>query len=380
LKIKITPCSHLKNVIIKILIFLNKILSKILSSSFIENYKLLYKNILLSSLFLTLILKPIICWSETEPEPEYPYPKKAKSNMEIEKPRVMGADGSYFYEIDENPSNIKTIDGVEAPVKVGPDGSYYYTNESPKQENDIEGVEKPIQKNKDGSYSYDLKKKSPKKIYGEKPDHINSDGSFIYDSKKKSVSNVLYIRGGIYGPPKIKSKSSDLTYADLYPNRASLVFQIEYDWRLGSTFFLKLGSGLTSAQGKGQFVGNTNSEFTPKESFQFYIFPTTLSLAYKFQLWDLQYLTPYVDGGVGYFSYLERRSDGKKTYFGGAPVLTASAGLLISLSIFQSGSELQNDYGATQSWIDLQYKQVIGLDSRKDFSSNMITVGFAIGF
>ena len=110
------------------------------------------------------------------------------------------------------------------------------------------------------------------------------------------------------------------------------------------------------------------------------MFPNTLSLSYKAQLWNIQYLTPYFDLGAGYYTFWERRSDDKKNSFGGAPVASVAAGLLVSLSIFGSGTGMASDYGIRQTWIDLQYRQVLGLDSKKDFSSNMITGGFAVGF
>ncbi len=53
---------------------------------------------------------------------------------------------------------------------------------------------------------------------------------------------------------------------------------------------------------------------------------------------------------------------------------------MISLTKLVGDTNLRSDYGVTQSWFDLQYKQIVGLDSRKDFSSNMITGGFALGF
>ncbi|MCJ8275822.1 MAG: hypothetical protein HRT44_11585 [Bdellovibrionales bacterium] len=93
-----------------------------------------------------------------------------------------------------------------------------------------------------------------------------------------------------------------------------------------------------------------------------------------------KYVVPYIEPGVGYYTFWERRTDGESNSFGGAPVLSAAGGLLISLNSLTSGTELSGDYGATDLWLDLQYRQVFGLDSRKDFSSNMITGGFGIGF
>ncbi len=224
-------------------------------------------------------------------------------------------------------------------------------------------------------------KKKPIKINGENPGQKNKDGSHVYNHKTlPGVNRVFSLLGGVYGPPDIQStRTGGQNYQEMYSDKMQLVLQFEYDWKLFNSVFLKLGSGVTQAEGKGQFL-NANHGLEPRETFQFYIFPTTLSLSYKLSVWDTQYLTPHADAGMGYFGFVEHRSDGNQTHYGGAFVSSLGLGILISLSNSKNGTSTFNEYGIIQSWLNLQYRRIIGLDDRKDFSSDMITGGVAFGF
>ncbi len=334
-------------------------------------------------------LELLFCFSslliaQTPPPREYPYPPaKTNDNLNLEKPKSIDKDGSYYYSNDKKQSQPKTIQGVEKPYRVGEDGSYYYDDDSSDTLHSYKGVEKPVSKDDEGAYYYedDKKDNKPTVKYGPKPNKVKEDGSYIYNLDIEETTRTLAIRAGVYGPPQIEPVSSQgRDFQSVYGDKSAFVFGVDYDWKLFNQVYLKFGTGLTSYKGTGQFTGGANSGIEPKENFQFYIIPTTLSFAYKFQLWDIQYLTPYIEGGPGYFGFVETRSDGQDTKFGGAAVLTAAGGLLISLTQFQEGTTLYSEYGISQTWIDIQFKQVLGLDSRKDFTSNMITGGFAVGF
>jgi len=331
-------------------------------------------------------------WAESAPPAEYPYPERqtASDDLGIEKPTKRGNRGEYYYNPKKKRKKKKPYSGVQQPYKIGSDGTYYYSDDPDKKEEEMDaydGVEQPVDRDSQGGYYYSRKKKKKKskvKI-GEQPSKINSDGSYIYSLKEHATKNTFSLRFGMAGAPEIKA-ANGTDFSEVYGSDNRFLISFEYDWKLSSDLYLKLGSGLTSTQGQGQFASG-NGARQPKESFQFFIFPNTLSLSYKFQIWDIQMVTPYVEAGPGYFTFVENRSDGdifsfngKTTKYGGALTATATAGLLISMSRWTSGTSLMSDYGATQSWLDIQYKQVFGLDSRKDFSSNMITAGLAIGF
>ena len=222
------------------------------------------------------------------------------------------------------------------------------------------------------------KKKSSVKTY------VNKDKTF-------EITQAFSFLGGVYGPPNIQPTEGGRDYQDVYSDKKQFVFRFEYDWKLFKynqklfksdqnlfhSFFIKFGSGFTQADGQGRFRGELQG-LKPREKFRFFIFPTTVSLSYKLDFSSR--LSPYVDGGMGYFGFLETRSDQKKINYGGAFVSSLSYGLLISLLNFQNQLTVFSEYGISQSWLNLQYRKINGLNERKDFTSDMITAGFTFGF
>jgi hypothetical protein len=236
----------------------------------------------------------------------------------------------------------------------------------------------------------------------ERPVEIDEDtGDYYYRPKSDDgivhykvdglppIKGGMFIRFGTIGPFAIKSDNSTSTYKDIYSKSSSFVVFLEYDRKIGQfggQWSYKLGSGVTTEQGGGRFsdpntLTNTNSA-PPKEKFNFYVMPNTALLNFKMRYSDSQLLTPYLEAGAGYFTFIEYRSDGKHTSFGGAPVLAGAAGLLISMDIFDknSSSLLYQDYDINHIWLDLQFRYNLGLVDKKDFSSNMMTAGFGFAF
>ena len=337
-------------------------------------------------IFISLVIFSFTVFAEQEPPAEYPAPSRrpASEGIEgVEKPIGKDKRGGFIYDKNSKKKKSKTIDGVEKPIEVDEDGVYYYNDDVKPKSNSMSGVEKPEDKDDDGSYYYkeDSKPKKANVKYGPKPVKVNSDGSYMYNEQVSKTTNNLYFRAGAMTAPQIKPVADGgLGYEDVYGDSSQFVFLLEYDWILAANLYLKASSGITFADGEGQFANGANPGINPKETFQFYAFPTTINLHYRLGFWDLQWLTPYVEAGPGYFGFMEIRSDGDATKFGGAPVLAGAAGVLISLTAFNDGTTMASDYGINQTWIDLQFKQILGIDSRKDFTSSLITLGFAVGF
>lgn len=332
----------------------------------------------------------LVSFAEQAPPAEYPYPERRPTALEdIEQPIAKDPSGAYYYDTSTDKQKKSTYQGVEQPKKIGEDGTYYYSDdedESADNNNGYPGAEQPVDKDSEGGYYYKRrsKNKKVKSLYGEQPSKVTEDGAYYYDLNPGPVQNTLSFRLGIFSPPKLTAPGGT-TYASIYGSKAGMVMMAEYDWRLSKQLSVKVGSGVTVSDGHGHFASST-SPIQPKETFQFYIFPNTLSFTYKLQLWDVQWITPYVEGGPGYFTFVEARSDGGifafdgTSKYGGAFTMTAGGGLLFSLSKFMQGSALLTDYGASQAWVDIHFRQVIGIDKRKDFTSNMITAGIALGF
>lgn len=226
------------------------------------------------------------------------------------------------------------------------------------------------------------------------PEKINDDGDYIYRGEKPTeaiyykvedlppIKGAFYLRFGTIGPYDITG-SSGATFQQMYSNDSSFVVVAEYERYLGNLlgkWTLKLGTGITTEEGNGRFASNTT--LVPREKFNFLILPNTVLLNYKLKFSDTQILTPYVEGGAGYFTFVEYRTDGDETNFGGAGVLAASGGLLISMNLLDknAASIMYEDYGVNHLWFDLQFRRYQGLDDQKDFSSNMMTAGFGFAF
>jgi hypothetical protein len=230
----------------------------------------------------------------------------------------------------------------------------------------------------------------------EKPEKINDDGDYIYKPQSSAdalyykvdslppIKGAFYLRFGTIGPYDITG-TSGTTFQQMYSKNSSFVVVAEYERYLGNLlgkWTMKFGTGLTSEEGNGRFVSPSNAGEVPDEKFNFVIFPNTALLNYKLKFSDTQIFTPYVEGGAGYFTFIEHRSDGEKTRFGGAGVLAASAGLLVSMNLLDrnAASIMYEDYGVNHLWFDLQFRRYQGIDDKKDFSSNMITGGFGFAF
>ncbi len=227
-----------------------------------------------------------------------------------------------------------------------------------------------------------------------KPESISDEGDYFYKGEKPSdalyykvtdlppIKGAFYLRFGSIGPYDITGDSGT-TFQQMYSTSGSLVIVAEYERYLGNLlgkWTVKFGTGISTEEGNGRFVNDPAT--VPREKFNFIIFPNTALLNYKLKFSDTQILTPYVEAGAGYFTFIEYRTDGKDPTFGGAGVLAASGGLLISMNLLDrnAASIMYEDYGVNHLWFDLQFRRYQGIDDKKDFSSNMITGGFGFAF
>lgn len=218
-----------------------------------------------------------------------------------------------------------------------------------------------------------------------KPIAIEEDGTHFYKIDTPPENRNWFFKVGMYGPFNVVNPSINKSYSQVYTDKPQPVLVMEYEWKLIKwlgDFGLKVGTGISFADGNGQFVDEINKALTPKETFKFMIFPNTAVLTYHFRASDTPWFVPYVQGGGGYYTFWERRSDGDKNSFGGTPVMTAGGGLLISVNRFDSDSAitLARDYGINRFWIDLHFDRVQAFNSKKDFSANMFTAGIGMGF
>lgn len=229
-----------------------------------------------------------------------------------------------------------------------------------------------------------------------KPDSTDDEGTYYYNGDSASdalyydldnipnMKGAAFVRFGMMGPFDIVSDRGDVSYEDIYTDKPSFVVYAEYEKllsRAGGSWSLKFGTGATFEDGQGRFASAAITTI-PKEKFTFLVFPNTVALNYKFRFSDTQIFTPYLEAGGSYFGFIEYRSDGDRTVFGGAPVLSGSGGLLVNMNIINKniGTTLYEDYGVHKMWFDFQFRQNVGLNKQKDFTSSMYTAGFGFGF
>ncbi|MCC6137375.1 MAG: hypothetical protein IT287_01995 [Bdellovibrionaceae bacterium] len=230
----------------------------------------------------------------------------------------------------------------------------------------------------------------------EKPDSISDDGEYFYSEKSSAdaihydldhlppITGAVYFRVSSTGAYDITGDGGR-TYKQVYGENPGVGIVFDYEWQmfhLLGKWTAKFSTGFTVGNGSGQFTDPANSSLTPQEKFLLVLSPHTALLNYKMRFSDTQWFIPYVEGGPGYYTYIEHRNDGKKTAFGGAPVIAAAGGILVSMSLFDKNAAglLYDDYGINHMWLDLNFRHNEGLDKDKDFSSDVFSAGFGFAF
>lgn len=228
-----------------------------------------------------------------------------------------------------------------------------------------------------------------------KPNTIDDEGTYYYNDEPSealyydldnipNMTGAAFVRFGMMGPYDITSDRGDKSYKDVYSSKPAFLVYGEYEKLLSKSFgnwSLKLGTGVSFENGDGRFA-NSAITIAPKEKFSFVVFPNTAAFNYKFRFSDTQLFTPYVEAAASYFTFIEYRTDGKHTYISGAPVIGGAGGLLVNLNIINKnmGTSLYEEYGVHKMWFDFQFRQNVGLDKQKNFTSSMYTAGFGFGF
>jgi hypothetical protein len=230
----------------------------------------------------------------------------------------------------------------------------------------------------------------------ERPEEVDKDtGDYFYKPKKESAAirykidprpatkKAAFLRFGTVGPYDLASDNSN--YKDVYTDSSSFVIYAEYERVLGhlmGNWSVKFGTGVTTESGSGQFLVPDSQGRLPREKYNLFVLPNTVLMSYKLRFSDNQWVVPYVEGGGGYFTFVEYRNDGDSTSYGGAFVTAVTGGLLLNLNLLDdiTAGSLYEDYGIANMWLDLQFRQNIGLDDKKDFTSNMIIGGFGFAF
>jgi len=216
---------------------------------------------------------------------------------------------------------------------------------------------------------------------------IDKNKTYFYRVSRSKQNRASSIRFGFFDPSNLQNpdgKSFDV----IYDQSSGPMILYDYEWQMWRTFLgktgFKLGSGLYRATGNGTFENTTT--LTPREEFTFFVFPNSASIVQRFQWWDTQTFVPFVEAGVGYYAFAERRDDDQNpalgAKIGGAATVHGAGGIAISMNAFDANSllELDNEYGINSVWLIAEFRLVVGLHPDFDFSSNVINAGFMVEF
>ena len=358
------------------------------------------KKYFFGQLFVALYYKlspPLAYWIQSHPQVRsrlalllWPFWKGAQFftflGTHLSNPISTQRDGTYNYGSGPKPKLPQPSKEIPQPEKVDEQGAYYYGPWEEGSEKQIlpPGRERPKSQDSDGTYHYSQGEKSKDLSKGlffpQDVEKVLEDGAYVYKVSQQFTTQRLSLGLGPFGP--IDLKGSNGSFEEFYPSNSPWMFLIQYEWQLFHSlgdFFLKVGTGLAFTQGRGQFTQGIQGEVQPRGVLQFFLFPNTVGLSYKMQWDSQQLLTPYLDGGVGYWTFLESGLEGG-SQFGGGIVIVASGGLLIRLSPSLWGSYEDRGGLLSNFWLDVQFRQTLGLNPRKNFTGQQIVAGFSIGF
>lgn len=293
---------------------------------------------------------------EAPPAAEYPYPGAKEEGVvaaapppPTERPRVISEKtGDYYYDKQD----------VEPPRQ-------YKVSDEPAKFSGRAGVEKPAT--------------------------TTASGEFHYTTEASPRHAAASFRVGLFQPPEIvngSTKPNATDFATIYTKDALPVIFGDYEkilttkvGRLG----LKFGSGIFLAQGKGIFKEvdpGRRPDDVPEEQYTFFMLPNQLTAVYRFQYKDTQAIVPFVEGGGGFFTFMEIRDDDSSPRFGGAGTLVGAGGLNFLMDWIdpQAVRRLDTEYGINHVWLSTEFRYIKGLNNKYDFTSAVANIGVMMEF
>lgn len=217
---------------------------------------------------------------------------------------------------------------------------------------------------------------------------VTKDKVYIYGTKTSEQNQAFSFRFGYYDPINLENPETagqpNSSIEENYDSSANPTLLLDYEWQLFRFGFgklgLKFGSGIYIAQGNGHF--ETPNGKVPKERFTLLIFPNSLGAVARFHMWDEQLLVPYADGGITAFAMTEMRDDDQGPKFGGALGAYWAVGGQFNLSRFDaiSRAQLDREYGINRIYLVGEYRTILQLSDKFDFTSDLINAGFLMEF
>ncbi len=219
---------------------------------------------------------------------------------------------------------------------------------------------------------------------------ITKDRTYIYKVEETEQKRAASFGFGIFDPKNLTNPDSDgagSTFADNYDQTSSPAILFAYEWQLLQGAIgkigLRAGTGAYIAQGNGHFkTGSVNTGKTPREIFTFVAMPNSAGLVYRAQFWEKQLFVPYAEGGGIAFTFAEVRDDSKPPKVGGSLAGYAAGGVALNLTYFDNSARIQLDreYGINRVYLTVEYRTIVAITQRYDFTSDLINAGFLMEF
>jgi hypothetical protein len=209
---------------------------------------------------------------------------------------------------------------------------------------------------------------------------ISKEGEYFYKRKASEQTSAWALRFGSLQIGDVVNPDTNLAFGDVYASSGTVLF-FDYEWQLFKflgKIGLKLGSGVFVTQGTGRFLTGTKAGQEAKEQYTFVMFPNNLSAIYRAQFWEKQLIVPFVEGGGGYYTFVEVRDDFKRTKYGGVPIAQWAVGGSLLLDFLDPAAmvELDEDNGINHLWLTAEFRSITSFKDTFDISNNIISAGF----
>lgn len=331
-----------------------------------------------SSIFLFCFFSTAFVWAADtpttdQPPQEAPYVSGDQLDKQAEQQPTPVADKSKKKE-----TLNKGIEKDKAAIQEG-------NEKIEKLHNEIEDLEKEQnQKRMDAAARQKaLEKIELDKAAAERGTQKIKKREYVYPRREIPQHFAASLEAGPYSPPNLVNSESGLNFNQIYTNPSGVIVLFNFEYQFSKSFGklgVKGGSGIYTATGNGRF--RTPPYAVAKEVYTFLLFPNNASLVWRGAFWNKQLITPFVEGGAGYYTFGEIRDDYQRTKYGGALVAQWAAGGALLMDGLVSGSmgELESDYGISHMYLTAEYRSIIGLRSDFDFSTTYFDLGFMVEF
>ena len=212
---------------------------------------------------------------------------------------------------------------------------------------------------------------------------ITKEGAYIYKTEESiSYKHSGAFRFGTMDSPKITAADGTTTFAQMYSGSQLPVISFDFDWQPFQGFGklgMQTGFSLMFASGNGRFA---NDGQQAEEKYTFIAAPLNLGLTYRLEIWDRQWLAPYISGGGTYIGVMEMRDDGKSPNIVGTPGVYGGGGLMFNVSAVSRETRytLRTEYGIQNLWVSADFKYLKTFSEDLDFSAAIIGGGLVLDY